>query len=279
MTDEPGHPPSTPPKPVRVIGILGGLGPYAHVALEQKLLAAARELGAVRDQDFPEWIVSSVPQTPDRTEAIRGDGPDPLPWLLRSLRRLEPRLTAGGERVAGADFVIVACHTAHYYLDRLRQATELPFLDLIAESAAELGRRLPAGSRVGLLATTGTLASGLFHSALAERGLEALSPLDAAGGERLQRDLVMVAVYGRFVDGRHQGRGLKTHGASEEARLALLEASRVLVDDLGCRALVAGCTEIPLGLPESVVAGVPLVDPVTVAARVAVARAYGLPLG
>lgn len=273
---DPLHSRPAPPKPVRVIGILGGLGPYAHLALERQLLRAARELGAMRDQDFPEWVLSSVPQTPDRTAAIRGDGPDPLPWLLRSLRRLEPRVTAAGERVPGADFVIVACHTAHHYLARLRRATELPVLDLVAECAAEVGRRLEAGSRVGVMATTGTLESGLFQRAFDARSLEARSLLDAGGGAELQRDLVMAAIYGRFEGGRHRGHGLKTHGASEAARTLLLEAARVLVDELDCRALVAGCTEIPLALSEPEVAGVPLVDPVAVVARVAVERAYGL---
>ncbi len=266
------------PTPSRVIGIVGGLGPHAHVALERQLLRAAREVaGAVGDQDFPEWIVSSVPQTPDRTAAIRGEAPDPLPWLVRSVRRLEPRTTASGELVPGADFVIVACNSAHHYLDRLRQATEVPVLDLIGECAAELERRLDAGSRVGLLATAGTLSSGLYHRALADRGLEAKSLLDLpSGGEELQRDLVMAAIYGRFVDGRHTGHGLKTHGASDRARALLLEAAEALVQQLACDALVAACTEVPLALPEAELLGVPLVDPVEVIARVAVARAYDL---
>jgi aspartate racemase len=265
-------------KPRKIIGILGGLGPYAHLDLERKLLRAARELaGAARDQDFPEWIVSSVPQTPDRTAAIRGAGPSPLPALVRSLRRLEAHTTAAGETVPGADFVIIPCNTAHHYLADLRRVTELPLVDMIGEVAAELGRGLAKGSRIGLLATTGTLEGGLYHRALAERGLEGRSLLEAPRGEELQRRLVMEAIYGPLEDGRHAGGGLKSGGATEEARARLLRAAETLVAELGCRALVAGCTEVPLALPDAEVAGVPLVDPVAVLARVAVARAYGLP--
>lgn len=263
--------------PRQVIGILGGLGPHAHIDLERKLLRAAQEIaGAVRDQDFPEWIVSSVPQTPDRTAAIHGDAPDPLPWLVRGVLRLESRTTADGEHVPGADFVIVACNSAHHFLDRLRQTTELPVLDIIGECATELEHSLEPGSKVGLLATTGTLDSGLYHRALRERGFEPRSLLDASEGRTLQRDLVMAAIYGPFVDGRHTGDGLKTSGTSPEARELLLRAAAILVDDLGCRALVAGCTEIPLALTEPEVSGVPLVDPVTLIARVAIERVYGL---
>lgn len=265
-------------KPRQVIGILGGLGPYAHIDLERKLLRAARELaGAAHDQDFPEWIVSSVPQTPDRTDAIRGAGPSPLPALVRSLRRLETRTTAAGETVPGADFVLVACNAAHHYLADLRRATELPVVDMIGEVAAELGRQLAAGSRVGLLATTGTLESGLYHRALAERGLEGRSLLDLPRGGELQRQLVMDAIYGPHEDGRHAGGGLKSGGSTAEARARLLRAAEALVAELGCRALIAGCTEVPLALRDAEASGVPLVDSVDVLARVAVSRAYGLP--
>ncbi len=257
-----------------MIGILGGLGPYAHLDLERKLLAAAQRLaGATDDQDFPEWILSSVPQTPDRTAAIRGAGPSPLPSLLRSLRRLEARTTAAGERVPGADFVLIACNTAHHYLPDLRRATELPIVDMIGECAEHLARDLGAGARVGLLATTGTLESGLYHRALTEQGLEPRSLLDAGDGD-LQRRWVMEAVYGR--SGDHVVGGLKGGGSPPEARARLLGAAAALIDELGCRALVAACTEIPLALPEPKVFGVPLIDPVEIVARAAVVRVYGL---
>lgn len=259
--------------PVKTLGILGGLGPYAHVDLEKKLLAAARELaGAAKDQDYPEWILSSMPQTPDRTAGIERRGPSPLPFLLRGLRRLE-----------GADLVLVACNTAHHFLDEMRQATEMEIVDMIGECAAAVRQLLDAGPRtagprtagprVGILATTGTLHSGLYHRALASRGLLPVSPLDTEGdgGEKLQR-LVMAAIYG---DSRLPG--IKAEGPTPEARDALLEVAEVLVGDLGCRALIAACTEIPLVLTAAEVCGVPLVDPVAILARAAIVRAYALP--
>ena len=78
------------PTQIEIIGIAGGMGPFAHLDFERKLLESARELmGASRDQDYPEWVVSSVPATPDRTLAFIGEGEDPLPYLERSLLRLQ----------------------------------------------------------------------------------------------------------------------------------------------------------------------------------------------
>ena len=70
----------------QVIGILGGMGPDATADLYNKIIAETRRRGAARDQDHLEVIISSVPQTPDRTEALLRGGADPVPQLIRSGR-------------------------------------------------------------------------------------------------------------------------------------------------------------------------------------------------
>ena len=251
----------------RLIGIVGGLGPFAHIDFERKLLDAASELiGARRDQDFPQWVLSSIPQTPDRTEAFFGEAENPTPVLLRSLERL---------RRAGADFAVVACNTAHLFLDRLRDESPLPIASLIEVTADEAARIAPGGS-VGLLATSGTLRSRLYHDPLQARGLRPVSPFDLEGGETLQRLSVMEPIYGPWVDGRHQGGGIKTDGGSTEARALLDQAARRLVDEAEVDVLIAGCTEIPLALEGAEVAGRPLLDPARLLAAAAVRYAYGL---
>ncbi len=251
----------------RLIGIVGGLGPFAHIDFELKLLDAASELiGARRDQDFPQWVLSSIPQTPDRTEAYFGEADDPTPVLLRSLERL---------RRAGANFAVVACNTAHLFLERLREASPLPIVSLIEVTADEAARIGPGGS-VGLLATSGTLRSRLYHDPLEVRGLRPVCPFDLESGETLQRRYVMEPIYGPWVDGRHQGGGIKTDGGSPRARALLEEAAGRLVADGGADVLVAGCTEIPLALEGAEVAGRPLLDPARLLAAAAVRYAYGL---
>ncbi len=251
----------------RLIGIVGGLGPFAHLDFERKLLAAASEFtSARRDQDFPQWVLSSIPQTPDRTEAFLGHAEDPTPVLLRSLERV---------RRAGADFAVVACNTAHLFLAPLREESPLPILSLIDVTADEAARIAPGG-RVGLLATSGTLRSRLYHDPLAERGLQAASPLDLDDGEALQLRAVMEPIYGPWVDGRHQGGGIKTDGGSTAARELLEEAARRLVEEGEVDVLIAGCTEIPLALEGVEAAGRPLLDPAGLLAAAAVHHAYGI---
>lgn len=250
----------------RLIGIVGGLGPFAHIDFERKLLAAASEaIGARRDQDFPQWVLSSIPQTPDRTEAFFGEAEDPTPVLLRSLERL---------RRAGADFAVVACNTAHLFLERLRDESPLPIVSLIETTADEAARIAPGGA-VGLLATSGTLRSRLYHEPLEARGLRAVSPLGLDDGEELQLRRVMEPIYGPWVDGRHQGGGIKTDGGSPEARALLEEAAGRLVKEAGVDVLIAGCTEIPLALEGAEAAERPLLDPAALLAGATVRYAYG----
>lgn len=251
----------------RLIGIVGGLGPFAHIDFERKLLEAASELtGARRDQDFPQWVLSSIPRTPDRTEAFFGEADDPTPSLRQSLERL---------RGAGADFAVVACNTAHLFLGRLREESPVPIMSLIEVTADEAARIAPGGS-AGLLATSGTLRSRLYHDPLEARGLRPVSPFDLEDGETLQLGNVMAPIYGPFVDGRHRGGGIKTDGGSPRARKLLEEAARLLVEGAAVDVLVAGCTEIPLALEGAEVAGRPLLDPAALLAAAAIRHAYDI---
>ena len=248
----------------RVIGIVGGLGPHAHLALERAILD---EVAAAADQDYPEWILTSMPQTPDRTEAILHGGDSPVPTLIEAIRRLS----------ATAHFAIVPCVTAHHFLPEVRRQVAFPMLDIVEEALR--AARDSGASRVGVLATTGTLESGLFERT-AERlapGLEVISPLDLEpDGGSLQERLVMGPIYDPE---RRYGAALKTGGAESESdreRLAapLREAARKLVRQ-GAAAIIMGCTEIPLALREGAVDDKPLIDPLRAGARAAVRIARG----
>lgn len=235
----------------RTLGIVGGLGPHAHIAFESRLLASTR--GAGRDQDYPPWIVSSLPATPDRTRALLGQGPSPEPYLVRSLRNLEGR----------ADFALIACQTAHAFIERVRSQTTLPLLELVRETVLHLDRTAPDDALIGWLATTGSLQANLYphaSAALCAR-LRWLSLLDLPGGPTLQRELVMNPIY----------QGLKT-GRDRDPDTGICHASLLAsaTDRLfaaGCRAVVLGCTEISMAFAGRDGHDDPrLVDPLQIAA-------------
>jgi aspartate racemase len=257
----------------RVIGILGGLGPYAHIELERRLLATLANPAG--DQEYPEWIVVSIPHTPDRTIALLEGGSSPVPSLLRGLECLG---------ASGADFAIIACITAHAFLDQIRPCAALPILDLAELTLAEAEERF-GGSRIGVLATTGALRSGVYSRPKIPRmpGFELVSLLDLPAGEALHEELVMRPVYGPLSHGRRLYGGLKSGSDRDPEtgsphRTTLARAVRALVD-AGASCVVTGCTEIPLALGRDACEGTPLLDPLDIAARTAVRIARGeLPL-
>lgn len=209
-----------PPSP-HTIGILGGMGSAATVDLFDRIVRATP---ARRDQEHIPILIVNDPAIPDRTQAILHGGEDPT-----------PRMQAGIDKLAamGATFAVIPCNTAHYYLPALSAAASIPLLDMIGETVAALRRDCSAVERVGVLATSGTLAVGLYQVALRAVGLTPAQPTPAA------IEQMMDAIYGP--------RGIKTAGVTEYAIDNLRAVGQTLIAQ-GAQALILGCTEIPLAL-------------------------------
>ena len=227
----------------KIIGILGGMGPEATADLYMKIIRATH---VEKDQDHYRVIIDSNAKIPDRTPAILGKGPNPLPVMLETGLNLQR---------AGADFIIMPCNTAHYFHDRLQAGLEIPVLHMIRLSAEDTRRRHPEVSKAGLLASDGTLASRLYES-YGEQGIEIVAP----SGES-QRD-VMDAIYRDIKRGDLETGGKLLHRVAHELM------------DAGAEAVICGCTEVSLVLHDGDLT-VPVVDPLQVLAEKAVELARG----
>jgi len=195
----------------KTIGILGGMGPAATVEFFRRLVAATP---AAIDQAHVRILIDNNPQVPDRTDAILGNGPDPGPVLAQM---------ACGLAAAGANFLTMPCNTGHVFQDAIREAVSIPFIDMIDETV-----RVLAVKKVGLLATTGTVRTGLYREACELRDIELIAPSDE------DQELVMDII--RRVKAGGSGLSVRNHAASIISRLA----------DRGAEAVIAGCTEISL---------------------------------
>ena len=231
----------------KIIGILGGMGPEASADLYMRIIKATP---VNRDQDHYRIIIDSNPKVPDRTPAILGTGPSPLPVMLETARNIQN---------AGADFLLMSCNTAHYFYKQLQDGLDIPVLHMIGLSAADTAERLPSVRKAGLLATDGTLASRLYHDSYGEKEIEILAP--SAGSQ----SRVMDAIYRHIKTGDLDRGGELLRGVAEE-----------LIAD-GAEAVICGCTEVSLVLHDGDLA-VPVVDPMQVLALKAVAFAGGEPI-
>lgn len=221
-------------------GILGGMGPAATADLYRKIIAATP---ASRDQEHIPIVIWADPRVPDRTQALLHGGADPTPWLARGARRLVE---------CGATFIAVPCNTAHAFLPRVAPTVPVPFLHMMEETAAAVTIAHPGVTRVGLLATTGTVTVGLYQEAFAAYRIEVTVP-DAARQQR-----VMAAIH-----------CVKAGETGADATALVGEAASYLIGQ-GAELLVTGCTELPLIFAAGD-ASVPVLDP-TAALAAAVVR-------
>lgn len=222
------------------------MGPAATIRLYEEITART---GAGCDQDHVPLLIDSCPQIPDRTSALLGGGPDPAAELLGSVRRL----VAGG-----ADFIAMACNTAHAWYDQVAAASPVPVLHLIRIAAESCRQRLPAGGAVGVLATQGTLASGLYQQALQEVNLRTILP-DAAGQACVMQAILQVKA-----------------GGPENFRHAV-QAVKLQAEDMirrGSAVILLGCTDLSVILREGDLA-VPIVDSTVALAERMIAIAKG----
>lgn len=201
-----------------------------------------------RDQDHIPVIVYNNSRIPSRVHGARGEGESPVPEMIRTARVLER---------AGASFLVMPCNLAHLFLPDVQAAVGIRLLDMIEETVKYIVEQHPRCRRAGILASTPTLESGLYHRSFQAHGMCLVAP---AADEQAEK--VMEAIYG--------SRGIKC-GYKDEPRALLTEAAGRLVAD-GAELVIAGCTEVSLVL-NSDNSPFEVVDPLEIIARVAVARA------
>lgn len=192
---------------MKVLGVLGGMGPAATTDFLLKLQAATP---AARDADHVRVLMDLNPRVPDRMAEPEA--------ATAELGRMAERLKA-----LGAEVLAMPCNTAHATADGIR-AVGLPFVDMIAETTKVA---LESGARtVGVLATPG--GEALYRAALTAAGAEVVLPQ----GDDRARLMALI-------------QGVKAGEVGTDARAAMAGLAADLVAR-GAKAVIAGCTEVPL---------------------------------
>jgi aspartate racemase len=197
----------------RLIGVLGGMGPLATVDFMQKVIEATP---AACDQDHVPMLVRSIPQVPDRVEAIFEGHDEPFPHLLEGIRALQ---------TSGVELIVMPCNTAHAWYDRLAASVDIPFMH-IADAVARCLTGLDPGP-IALMATAATVRVGFYQRYLSAAGRDVILPC----GETQQK--ITEAIHGVKI------------GDLIGAQVNADEAADTLIDR-GARRMLLACTELPL---------------------------------
>lgn len=238
----------TAPRQRRVfkLGIVGGVGPAATVDFMDKVV---RNTPASRDQDHIKMVVEQNPQIPDRTAHLLHQEADPTVSLYATCKRLESE---------GASAIAIPCNTAHAFVQHIQPYLAIPIVNMLTETIASIRAQYGTVRPVGLLATSGTIASRVYHDAAQAAGITLMTPTEAF------QEHVMSAIYGE-----HGVKAGHVDGACRDSLRAAIEHLALS----GAKVIILGCTELPLIYAETNAFGlangksVVLVDPTAVLAR------------
>lgn len=231
------------------LGIIGGMGSPAAAWLFNRIVELS---GGKRDQEYIEILLHNNSAIPDRTRAIVYKETSALPELMRSIRLFNEN---------DIEVAVMACLTAYYYKPQLQAIYNgdlVSPIDLTVEAIREIFPD-PAGKTVGIIASTGALRSGIFHTALEPLGINVISLEGKEQEEYFMRPIYMPG-------------GAKSGAITDEA-FSLFRHQVTLLQERGADMIIGACSEVPLMIRRQDVP-LPYIDAFDLLAQKVIATCY-----
>ena len=242
-----------------IIGVLGGMGPYAGLDLMRKIFDQTQ---AGMDQEhLPVALLSYSHRILDRSAYLFGKIDENPASAIADIAR---QLDGLGATVAG-----LPCNSAHApaifdaVKAQLRASGHRIRLLHMIDEAARYAREAAHGiRRIGALSTLAIYRLGLYPQAIEAAGFEAVMP-DEDQAQRVHR-AIFDTVYGIKA---------QSNPVTETASGLLLDAIAYLRHQ-GAEAVMLGCTELPLAVSESAIDETLIIDPTLALARALIRETY-----
>ena len=219
----------------KLIGVLGGMGSMAS-QLFYKMVIERTE--AQCDQEHVRLLILNDASMPDRTGAILAENYDAVDSkMLEDFKLLEN---------AGCKAIAITCNTAHFFADGLQDKIGIPIIHMIEETSEEIARKYPGG-KIAVLATDGTIQTGLY-----QKRLEKYSLIPFIPNKEMQKS-VMHQIYDCIKKGLPW---------DEDSWMKL----QTYIKENGCDCAIMACTELSV-IKEDNHLGDYYIDPMDVLAR------------
>ena len=216
-----------------MIGILGGMGTQAGLDFCNKLAILNR--GKI-DQDYPLFILYNKANIPGRPESIgvhtgklsnnliKTKSNKKYSLVLKSLLKGCQLL-----KKSKCKFIVIPCNTAHYWYDDLKKKIKLPIINMPKEVLNHTLRKCKKNSKIGLLATEGTLKTGIYNKFF-DKNYNLVFP-----DSKIQKNSVNKAIK------------LVKMGKVKSANKLIKTATDYLIKKK-CKKIILGCTELPIAI-------------------------------
>ena len=211
------------------LGILGGMGPAATAEFYRRLI---EQKPASCDQDHIPVVIWGDPTVPDRSTSLmnRND----LPW-----EKLKEGIL--GLKDAGCDRIVIPCNTAHFWYDRMSQLG-VPIKHIVGSVATELKSLKIYSGTIGIIGTKATMSLGLYQHYLSNQGWSCITPSTYEMDTYVQPAIELI----------------KSNDIEAAHDLLMIAIDKLM--SCGIKAIVLGCTEIPLAIKETQYKNVPLIN-------------------
>lgn len=197
----------------KILGVLGGMGPLATQEFYKMLI---QRTDAQTDQQHINTIILGHATLPDRTEAINsGNTSEFTELLLKDVAMLEEM---------GAAVIAMPCNTAHIIMPELQAKTNLRIINMVEETAKKLSE-FGKHTKIAILATDGTIKTGVYQEALHKYHMQAYNPSPKA------QAIVMRMIY----------EGIKANKGVDLEEYKFVESE---IHKQGCTAAILACTEL-----------------------------------
>ncbi len=216
-----------------MIGILGGMGTQAGLDFCNKLAVLNR--GKI-DQDYPLFLLYNKSNIPGRPESIGIQTSRLTNRFSNSKNKKKYKLVLEsllkGCRLLKKDkckFIVIPCNTAHYWYDDLKKKIKLPIINMPKEVFIHAKRTCKKNSPIGLLATEGTIMTGVYNKFFNSR-YKLIHP-----NKLIQKNSVNQAIK------------LVKMGNVKAAAIRIKPAINFLIKKK-CKKIILGCTELPIAI-------------------------------
>ena len=199
-----------------MIGILGGMGTQAGLDFCNKL---AKLNKGKTDQQYPLFILYNKSNIPGRPENLHKYN-KVLKSLLAGCKFLEK---------SKCKFIVIPCNTAHYWFDDLQKKTKIPIISMPKEVYAHSIKTCKKNSKIGLLATEGTIKTGVYNKFF-DKKFKLINPTRLVQKNNVNKAIKLVKM-----------------GRIKEAEKAIRPAVNSLIK-MKCSKIILGCTELPIAI-------------------------------
>src|SRR5947209_15803245 len=235
---------------MKILGIIGGLGPEGTVDYYQRIIALYRE--RTGDGSYPEFIINSV----DLKKGIDFMDANNLAGMADYLLQGVGKLAR-----AGADFGLISANTPHIVFEEVASKSPIPLISIVeATCAAAKTRKL---KRLGLFGTRYTMQANFYPKVFSREGIELVVP-DLEDQEYIHDKYLNELVPGKFLPETRDG------------LLAIVDRLKAKIEppsqgygEPGIDGVIHAGTELPLILLDPVHNGIPFLNTMKIHAEAA----------